>query len=95
MPHTPAPNGHQAHAEHGEIRRGKVRGVRWIRVQHRFGGRRGYPNAVTASRLDAKGQNGTFWIGHIGGPLLIFSGVGLTWWTWLDWRAKRKATSPA
>lgn len=52
-----------------------------------------HPNDVANSRLEAKGPNGLFWMGALGGPLLILSGVGLAWWSWVDWRAKRKAAS--
>ncbi|QIF03768.1 DUF3592 domain-containing protein [Roseimicrobium sp. ORNL1] len=50
------------------------------------------PVDITASRLDAQGPNGLFWMGVFGGPLLIFSGLGLAGWSWSDWKAKRHAT---
>lgn len=49
------------------------------------------PRDITASRLDAQGPNGLFWISVFGGPLLIFSGLGLAGWSWSDWKAKRRA----
>jgi hypothetical protein len=51
------------------------------------------PKAVTASRLDAQGPNGMFWIGLVCGPLLILSGFGLAWWSWSDWKAKRRTSA--
>ncbi len=47
-----------------------------------------HPEDMAKSRLDAAGPNGLFWMGLLGGPLLILSGAGLGWWTWVDWRAK-------
>ncbi|RBP44286.1 uncharacterized protein DUF3592 [Roseimicrobium gellanilyticum] len=51
------------------------------------------PKDHATSRLVAEGPNGLFWIGLFGGPLLILSGAGLGWWSWLDWKAKRKAAA--
>jgi hypothetical protein len=51
------------------------------------------PHDITASRLDAAGPNGLFWVGLIGGPLLIFSGLGLASWSWSTWKAKSKSAA--
>lgn len=49
------------------------------------------PNDSTKSRLDAAGPNGLFWMGLLGGPLLLLCGAGLGWWSWIDWKAKVSA----
>ncbi|HSI65719.1 MAG TPA: DUF3592 domain-containing protein [Candidatus Saccharimonadia bacterium] len=51
------------------------------------------PQDITGSRLDAAGPNGLFWVGLFGGPLLIFSGLGLASWSWSDWKAKRNTAA--
>jgi hypothetical protein len=53
------------------------------------------PQDITASRLDGAGPNGLFWMSLVGGPLLIFSGLGLAAWTWADWKGKRNLVASA
>jgi hypothetical protein len=47
------------------------------------------PKDMTRTRLDAKGPNGQFVIGLLGGILLPLCGLGFTWWCWHDWRRQR------
>lgn len=50
-----------------------------------------HPAEHNRARLEASGANGLFWMSVIFGPFVILGGVGLAWWTWLEWRAKKAA----